>query len=768
MELKHKNIAFLLSFGFLLAAANGMGLRPKQETSAPSLPVATGSASAVAVPDKATAEQDKVYGQAGQLVSRFLQEQHFARHPIDAVVSAEWVKSYMKSLDYNHLFFLKSDVDAFEVRYAPDVGADLRNGKLTQAYEIFQVFRERVNSRLSWVGNRLKQPFDFTGQDYYQPDRSKAEWPQTAAEADDQWERRLKFEVLADRLAEKKKSEDSVKHLKKRYEVLQKNLNETDREDIITAYLSSLSTLYDPHSVYLGPKEEEEFAISMKLQLVGIGAVLSTEDGYCVIKEIIPGGPADLDKRLRPGDRIVGVGQGEGEYVDIIDMKLRNAVRLIRGDKGTVVRLNVLPAALGNSASHEEVRLVRDQVKIASQKARAKVIRQTGADGQEYKIGVIELPSFYGNIGEAPRGDDGGNSSTTDDVAALVKKLKEKNIDGMVLDLRNNGGGLLSEAVRLVGLFIGKGPVVQVKDSQGRKQVLQNFDSNLAYDGPLMVLTNKLSASASEIAAGALQNYGRAIIIGDKSTHGKGTVQTVAELNHFIPPVNGVTPDAGAMKITIQKFYLPNGHSTQQRGVVPDITLPSPNDYLELGESNLPHSLPWDEIEPTPFAKWSLDPAGFIARLNTNSQQRIAQDNDFKLLLGDIERLRKRMEDRRVSLNEGSRQTEAAEDKKRKEDRDKMVKAMTAQMPDILTLSFDNKKGLTEELASQEKPKDKKVPAGNDDEESGIMPKLGTAETFATDLHLRESIRIFGDWLNLKDKKGPMTALHGENKPNPQ
>ncbi|MDD5262067.1 MAG: carboxy terminal-processing peptidase [Methylacidiphilales bacterium] len=770
MGQKSRLLGFFLCFALLTPVAYGFGARPGQQS--PPAPQqgqgqspATNTSGQTPAVDKAAEYQDEVFGRAAALVSRFLQEQHFARHPIDAVVSAEWIKAYMKALDYNRLFFLKGEQDDFEAKYAPDAGSEIRSGQLSPAFAIFKVFQQHVNSRLAWVNKRLSQPFDFTTQDYYEPDRSKADWPQTAAEEDALWERRLKYEILQDRLAEKRKPQDSIQHLQKRYGVLQKNLNETDHEDIVTTYLSALTTLYDPHSVYLGPKEEEDFDISMKLQLVGIGAVLSSEDGYCIIKEIIPGGPADLDKRLTPNDKIVGVAQGDKEYIDIVDMKLRNAVHLIRGDKGTVVRLKVIPGGSDHSAVREEVRLVRDQVKIASQKAKAKVISQIGPDGQEYKIGVIELPSFYGNIGDYAGEDPSGGSSTTDDVALLIKKLKEKNIDGLVLDLRNNGGGLLSEAVRLVGLFIGKGPVVQVKDSQGKKQVLQNFDSNMAYDGPLMVLTNKLSASASEIAAGALQNYGRALIVGDKSTHGKGTVQTVAELNHFIPPINGITPVAGAMKITIQKFYLPNGHSTQQRGVIPDIILPSPNDYLELGESNLPHSLPWDEIEPAPFTKLDIDnPTGFIPQLNADSQQRIAKDGDFKLLLDDIARLRKHMEDRRVSLNITQRETEAAEDKQRKDEREKILKAMSAKLPDILSISFDNKKGLVEQLASQEKPKPKPAPDTSGDDEGTDIPKLTTSESYAADLHLRESLRIFGDWLKLLDKKGTMTAL-GDTKP---
>jgi len=699
-------------------------------------------------------QSDEVYGQAGKLVARFLQEQHFARHPIDPVVSADWVRSYMKALDYNHLFFTQDDLNNFETQYAALVGLDIAKGDLTPSYEIYKIFRQRVDAKIAWVMQRLDKPFDFTTQDFYETDRSKADWPKAGAEADLLWERRLKFEVLQDRLAEKRKAAESVKHIRKRYEIMQKNLEETDHEDIATYYLSSLASLYDPHSNYLGPKEEEDFKIGFKQQLCGIGAVLTTEDGYCVIKEIIPGGPADLCKRLHVNDRIVAVAQGEKEYVDIVEMRLRNAVSMIRGSKGTVVRLQVIPAGLSDSATHEEIKIVRDQVRISSQKASAQITRQTGPEGREYKLGVIKLPLFYGNIGDGADGDE--KTSTTEDVTLLIKKLEEKGIDGLVLDLRYNGGGLLGEAVRLAGLFIDKGPVVQVKDSLGRRQVLEDVTPGMAYNGPLIVLTNRLSASASEIVAGALQNYGRAIVVGDKSTHGKGTVQTVAELNRFMPSFDGEAAKAGAMKLTIQKFYLPNGHSTQLRGVLSDIVLPSPNDYLELGESNLPHALAWDEIQAADFTRVNDIPSALIPELAKNSQTRIAKDPDFKQLLQDIERLRKRMEEKKISLNENVRVAENADDKRRLEEHKKWVKALSTKLPDVLSISFNNKGNLVEELASQEKPKEPVATAAED--EDGEQPaKSSAAETYAADLHLRETLRIMTDWLEMGDKK-PMTA----------
>jgi carboxyl-terminal processing protease len=699
---------------------------------------------------------DQLYRQSAVLVARFLEDEHFAHHPIDAATSKEWIENYMKSLDYNHLFFLKSDVDKFVSDDTGIIADKIRKGDFGIAFDIFKVFQQRSNDRMKWVAQRLDKPFDFAADDYYAPDRSKSAWPLDKADADKIWEARLKYDVLSDRLGEKKKTENSVKTIKKRYELFKKNLDQFDHEDVIEAYLTSLSSLYDPHTNFMSRKSEEDFKITMQLKLVGIGAVLSSKDGYCSIEEIISGGPADLDKRLKPGDKIVGVAQGNADYVDIIDMPLRNAVRLIRGDKGTTVRLKIIPAAAGDS-SREEIKLVRNEVKVNQQRAKAQLFQQTDANGKVYKIGVIKLSAFY-NVGMGDDGD-GGGTGCSDDVKALILKLKEKNIDGLVLDLRSNGGGLLTEAVKLVGLFIDKGPVVQVKDSQGRKQTLEDDVPGTVYNGPLIVMTNKLSASASEIAAGALQNYKRAIIVGDKSTHGKGTVQTVAELKKFIPSIFGETPDSGSLKITIQKFYLPNGHSTQMRGVIPDIQLPSALDYMDLGEASLPHALPWDEIETTKFSLWKkpYDPA--LPALIKDSTARITADPDFKLMQDDITLVKKRMEDKRISLNEAKRVAEDADNKKRTDDREKEIKAISAKLPPVITFSFDDKNQIIEKSGNDGDTKDQAAGLGNDPNDDDLPgnKKQSTMDAFAADLSLRETGRILTEWINLSGS-GPATA----------
>jgi carboxyl-terminal processing protease len=754
--LSHLYRRILLLFIWSLITGSFMtGCSAKEKEASSSL--ANNDTSPPEVRSKESAASREVYQKAAELIARFLQEQHFAKHPLDESTSKEWIEAYMKGLDYNHLFFLQSDLETFEKKYSSTLGKKVSEGDLAPAFEIFDVFRQRLNARLDWVAGRMNKSFDFSPKDYYIPDRGKVLWPSTQKEADTLWEQKIKYDLLGDRLADKKEA-DPLDRLKKRYNQLRKTFGETDDEEIIQTYLSSLTMLYDPHSQYLGPGAMEDFAINMNNSLVGIGAVLTTEEGYCTIKEIIPGGPADLDKRLKVNDRIVGVAQGSADYVDIVDMKLRYAVRLIRGEKGSTVRLNVIPAA-ADSSTRNEIKLVRDEIQLNNQRAKAKLIEQKGAQGETLRLGIIDLPSFYGPIDKKQSSSNANDSQgTTDDVRVLLEKLKEKKIDGLVLDLRNNGGGLLGEAVRLVGLFIDKGPVVQIKDPQNRIQKLEDQERGALYDGPLIVLTNKLSASASEIAAGALQNYGRAVIVGDKSTHGKGTVQTVTEINNFILPVFGKKPEAGAVKLTIQKFYLPNGHSTQNRGVVPDIILPSMNDYLELGEEKLPHALAWDEIPSSNFNLSNDKFAQLLQPLNTSSKERIEKDADFKLLFDDIERLKKRLEDKKVSLNEQERKEEKNQDKKRIEDRKQTIKALSKNSPSILNITFDNLEGSTE--APKVIGMKARLMEEDSENEDGKKEEEATpAESFAADLHLRETLRILTDFIGLQSKAAPKSSL---------
>lgn len=767
--------------------------------------------------------------QAVPPVAQLLQQYHFAKQPLDEARAARWIKAYMEALDYNHMIFYQGDLDLFVEKFAHDLPQRTLRGDTRVAFQIFYAFKQRLDERMQWVFARLKKPFDLTKEDHYEIDRSQANWPKDMADANALWERRLKFDLLQEKMtalsaakAQKKEQQNNdansndkdenganengngaqsnketkegkgvksaeangnKKPLKsreapeqailKRYERFQKNAQEYDAEDLIQTYLSALASLYDPHSQYMSPTTLDDFAINMKLELVGIGAVLSSEDGYCTIREIIPGGPADLDKRLQVNDKIIAVGQGaSGSYLDIVDMKLRNAVKLIRGEKGTIVRLKIIPSDAGDLSARKEISLVRDKIELTAQQANAQIIDQEKADGTKYRLGVIELPSFYGEVGTAD--GETPSSSSTADVELLIEELKKHDINGLVLDLRRNGGGLLDEAISLTGLFIGKGPVVQVRDQNGNVKVRSSTQKTPAYTGPLIVLTSRNSASASEIVAGALQNYNRAIIVGDKSTHGKGTVQAVVELARFMPPITfggNRNARAGALKLTIQKFYLPNGHSTQNRGVVPDISLPSLNDYLKIGEADAPNALPWDEIRSSRFRVMSLNPPGIIELLHQRSNERVEKSPIFGLIAQDIVKVRERLESGKISLVESKR----IEEKKIEEARrDKLKEFQKEYAPKEVKLSYyiikqgDNKRPRVEETDKPLASLARRRSLEPDEEEQETEDPQ--SNSYMRDVYLQETINIFTDWLDaLKQKTGTLKSVSGfpfESEPN--
>ena len=450
-------------------------------------------------------------------------------------VGQKLIHEYLAELDPQRLFFLATDEQAFTQRYATGIFYNLRTlGKLDAPFDIYAMFEKRVDQRVNWIFSELKKDIDLTTHETCTLDRSKSAWPATAAEADDLWRRQLKFDVIREILA-KKTPEAAKQAVQKHYERLLKNLADFDADDVTEMFLTCLANQYDPHSSYLSPESFEDFNIQMRLSLVGIGAVLGYEDNECVVKELVPGGPADLGKQLHPNDKIIGVACEGGESVDVIGMKLRKIVDLIRGEKGTKVTLTVVPASVTDGSVRKEITIVRDVVKLNSARAHAAVFQVPGAGGETVPMGVITLPSFYGLSDDDEGSASAERTSATKDVAELINRLDAAGVKAIVLDLRANGGGLLSEAIDLTGLFINKGPVVQVKSVSGEVQVESDEDTQIRYGGPLAVLVSRFSASASEIVAGALQNYGRAIIIGDQSTHGKGSVQTIVEMNRFTP-----------------------------------------------------------------------------------------------------------------------------------------------------------------------------------------------------------------------------------------
>jgi carboxyl-terminal processing protease len=643
----------------------------------------------------------------------------------------------MAELDPQRLFFTAEDEQAFRRQYGTRIETDLAYlGNIDIAFDIYRVYEQRVQSRTTWVFDQLKQNYDFNTQESYAPDRSKNPFPANAAEADDVWRRRIKYEILQDLLS-KKPAEDAKTTVKKRYERMLKNLSDIEAADIQEMYLTCLTRMYDPHSDYFSADTLQDFSIQIKLSLIGIGAVLSIEDdGNCVIREVVPGGPAFNSGQIHANDKIMAVKQQDGETIEVVGMKLRRIVDMIRGAKSTKVTLTILPHDELDATKTKEVVITRDLIKLNSSRASASIYDVPGDNNKTIPVGVIVLNSFYGPSEDSPDAD--AKSTATKDVAELIGKLKQQGIKGLVIDLRKNGGGLLSEAVDLTGLFVPQGPVVQVRDSLGQVTVDSDTDATVTYDGPLAVLTSRFSASASEIFAGALQNYGRAVIIGDKSTHGKGTVQAVLEMKRFMPRLSQDINNTGAAKLTVQKFYLPNGSSTQMKGVIPDISLPSIDDYLPIGEVSLPHALMWDEIKTTSFQGKTLAPT-FLKPLLEATKERQNSLEEFSYLKKNIDWFKERQEQKTVSLNLPQRQalklTDEEFKKKMDTERDLLAKGNYASHPvkldSVIKMEAETPKGTT-------------ATASIDDD--GDTPDNDSESKL--DVHLRETLRILTDALH--------------------
>jgi carboxyl-terminal processing protease len=693
---------------------------------------------AVAAPDRELKTTPLMRQETRTLV-QMLEYFHYNR---DSVTTADYprlVTAYMQELDPQRLFFTQSDELAFQRQYGPRIETDLTYlGNIDAAFDIFKVYEARVTTRVGWILDTLRTDFDFTTQESYAPDRSKSPFPATAEEADDLWRRRLKFEMLGDLVA-KKTPEDAKATVRKRYERMLKNIGEIDSSDIQEMYLTSLTRMYDPHSDFFSADTFQDFSIQMKLSLVGIGAVLGIEDeGYCIVREVVAGGPAYLSGQIHVNDKIVAVQQEGAEPVEVIGMKLRRIVDMIRGAKGTTVTLTILPRDAADATQTKQVRITRDIIKLNNARATAFVYDlPAGQPGHTVPIGVITLNSFYDGSPEDAAPEDVRNTASQD-VAELIGKLKAAGIEALVLDLRRNGGGLLSEAINLTGLFIKDGPVVQERDFQGQVQVDSDNDPAVAYDGPLAVLTSRFSASASEIFAGALQNYGRAIIVGDSSTHGKGTVQQILEMKHYIPRLNQDVSKTGAAKLTVRKFYLPNGSSTQKKGVVPDITLPSIDDYLPIGESSLPHALPWDEIRPTAFAGKPLDPS-LVQPLLQASRARQDALEEFGFLKKNIEWFREKQEQKTVSLNLALRLAAKQAD-------DDFKKQMDAETERLAKTNYASREVKLDSVIKAEAAGKKPEPPATDGDTDA--PDADTQAKF--DVHLRETLRVVADVLRLK------------------
>ncbi|HEU5396687.1 MAG TPA: carboxy terminal-processing peptidase [Verrucomicrobiae bacterium] len=655
-------------------------------------------------------------GRIAYVTARLMEEFHYSQEPLDTEMSKKFFDQYIDSLDPRHENFLQSDLADF-AHYRTNLDTYTIGGRgssdLTPAYDIYSRFLERMNEHVAYVEELLSQDkFKFTGADRFELDRRHAPFPKDLDAARELWRQRLRYEYLQEKLGDelgstngevtpltKTNLADINETLTRHYAWAFRLYTNWDNTDVLQAYLNGLTHSYDPHSDYLNPEHAQDFSIQMSLSLYGIGAKLVEDDGYCTIDELIPGGPAAQSKQLNPRDRIVAVAQGKKAPVDVVGMDLGKVVQLIRGAKGTEVRLTVSPVQ--DRAARKVVALTREEIKLENSEAKAALIERPDGHGGTNRIGLIDLPSFYATI------DVTGNAghtikSTTADVTKLIQKLEREKAAGLVIDLRNNGGGSLEEAIKFVGLFIKSGPVVQGRSPDGTVTVDSDTDSNMLYSGPLVVLVNHFSASASEIAAGALQDYGRALIVGDTSTFGKGTVQNLNSLAPFVSLTSrSTTNDPGTVKITIRKFYRVSGASTQLKGVIPNIILPDTlNASPDVGESALPNALPWDTIPAADYEKMNLV-RPYLVDLSKRSATRVAADPEFGYIVQDIAEIQKLNADRTATLNEKEaikeRQRIIAQNKARDEERE--TRPEPPEKVYEITVENADKPGLTLEFA---------------------------------------------------------------------
>ncbi|MBL6690902.1 MAG: carboxy terminal-processing peptidase [Pseudomonadales bacterium] len=575
-----------------------------------------------------------------------LASRHYVPSRLDDNLSSRILDTYINDLDPSKSYFLKSDIDEFE-KYRYELDEALKRGNLNPAFDIFNRYHVRVISRFEKVLAMLDEGielFDFTKQEELLVNREEAPWATTEAELDELWRKRVKDAVLNLKLTDKE-PEKIKELLVKRFTNRLSRSRQTNSEDVYQLYMNSFTKTYDPHTQYFSPRTSENFNINMSLSLEGIGAVLQLEDEYTKVVSLVPAGPADKAGVLKPNDKIIAVGQGEdGDMVDVIGWRLDEVVQLIRGRKDTVVKLDIIPAA-DDDGIHRTISIVRNKVELEEQSAKSEVI-EIEQFGSVHKIGVIDIPTFYVDFKALQKGDR-NFKSTTRDVKRLIQELQEEDIDGIVIDLRDNGGGSLQEAKMLTGLFIDRGPTVQIRSKSNRVDILNDRDLSVVYDGPLAVLVNRLSASASEIFAGAIQDYERGIIIGSQ-TFGKGTVQSLLPLNR------------GQLKLTQAKFYRISGESTQEKGIIPDILYPSSYDPESIGESTLEEPLPWDKITATNYRRKHLI-NHLVPELRSLHEERIADNPEFNYLKEAFAYRKARSEDDYVSLNKDERLQEKEE-----------------------------------------------------------------------------------------------------------
>ncbi|MEC5128504.1 carboxy terminal-processing peptidase [Verrucomicrobiales bacterium BCK34] len=725
------------------------------------------------------------YGDLARRVTGMLEEEHFLRQPFNDKMSARVLESYLEILDYSRIYFTKEDVDGFRRDYELLIDDYVRNESIPAAYEIYAVYEKRLQDRVE-LAKSLAKPDTFTydSDRFVEISRKESEWA-TAGEAHDQLWRNLiegdliREKLIADAVAkeeakkakeaaekgetlpEKKKTDEDKKTIYEkvsdRYDRILKRIGENETEDVATLFIKSIARAYDPHSEYFSQQQYDNFRIGMNKSLTGIGAMLQKdeEQGGATIEGLVVGGPAAKGGVLEVKDRVIGVAQGtDGEFVDVVEKKLSDIVDLIRGEIGTTVRLKVVPAV--EATDIKFIDIVRETIDLKDSLATADLIITKDPMGEEQKLGWITLPSFYADM-------DGGNTSTTTDVRRLLTRLAIEGMDGLVVDLRDNGGGSLEEAINMTGLFIRKGPVVQSIDWRGNREQKFSRNANAVYGGPMIVLINRASASASEIFAAALQDTGRAVIVGGQSSFGKGTVQQLRPVltNRIILPFNRETTQQGALKLTIQTFYRINGHSTQRDGVVPEVQLPSLLDIAEIGEATLPNALEVDPIQPSRYDPFFEKPLPYDS-LQRASNARVASRTGFGYILHDVETEKERIENNKISLNLEERKAEAAkaeEDReKRKQERIERFAEIREKEKGLFTiykLTQDNvlEEGLTlrDELSQEELSG---MSRGANEEEEPEDKLLEYPHKF--DPYERETIQIMQDLIAIRKTGNPV------------
>ena len=585
-------------------------------------------------------------------ITRILRDIHYRKVKLNDSLSSAILDNYLKYLDPQKMYFLKSDIENFEpYRYKFD--DYMKAGDLNAAFEIFNVYKRRVTESMKFISPNLKSDINLNVDEKMKLVRKDDDYSKTVEERNDLWRKRIKYEVLQVMFINKAKTQkECQEQVLRRLQNSHKNVLQQSAEDVFALYISAVSFALDPHTDYMSPAAADQFKIAMNTSVEGIGATLGLDGDYITVSQVIPGGPAFKSKAVDAGDKILSVAQGDtGKFVDIVNWRNDDAVKLIRGKPGSTVRLQLIKAKAGVNDLPVEVKIVRDKVIIEDQKAKKEILEFT-EEGKHFKMGIIDLPTFY--IG------------TTKDIKKILEDFKNEKVDGVVVDLRGNGGGSLPEVIEMAGLFIKDGPVVQVKDFQNITQVNQDPDPNIVYDGPLAVMTDYRSASASEIFAAAIQDYGRGVIIGEKS-YGKGTVQTLLELNKYMSSNDRL----GQLKLTFAKFYRINGSSTQRKGVTPDIQFPSINSQKEFGEESQPSALPWDQIPTSKYSKYA-DLSKFLSKLKEKHEKRIKNDPDFKYLLEDIAEYNKQKDQKELSLSEKVRRKEMEDHEKKKKERESL------------------------------------------------------------------------------------------------